>query len=58
MSILTGSNFALCGTCMLSLDSESGEEICTAGAAATGGGRADEAQDHFGAAVSPGPAGR
>lgn len=35
LSILTGSNFALCGTCVLSLDSESGEEICTAGASAT-----------------------
>lgn len=43
---------------LLPSDPEGGEEVCTAGAAAAGGGRAEEAENGSGAAVSPGPAGR
>lgn len=51
-------NMTFCGFCSSPSDPEGGEEVGTAGAAAAGGGRAKEAEDHSGAAVPPGPAGR
>lgn len=62
-STLTFSNLTLFGSCILfvylfQIDPEGGEEVCTAGAAAAGGGKAKEAEDNSGAAVPSGPAGR
>lgn len=52
-----GGNSAL-SVYVSSLDPEGGEKVCTTGAAAAGGGRAEEAEDYSGAAVPAGPAGR
>lgn len=56
--VLKGIKSVLCDSCILLLDPESGEEVGAAGAAAAGRGRAEEAEDDSGAAVSPRPAGR